>query len=296
MGRVTERVPVVRVRYADLAADGAGPSAADRPRSDAVAVEEPLELRLNGSVLTVTMRTPGADIDLAHGWLLTEGIIGSVADVRTMRYCGGSVLDADELPRNTYNVLDVELSEQARASGRAAEAVADARRLGVTTSACGICGSASIEALRARLPDGDLAGLECAIALPDIADLVRSLRTTQPTFVATGGTHAALWVAPDQTQRGSAEDVGRHNAVDKVLGAALRAGAHPPFGGALIVSSRASYEIVQKAAMAGVPVVIAVSAPSSLAVSAARDLGMTLLAFARDSGVNVYAGAHRVRP
>lgn len=285
MGRVTSRVRVLKVRYGD-------PDRRD-PRADVVAVEEPLEVRVGGQVLTVTMRTPGADIDLVHGWLLGEGLIRSAEHLRSARYCAGAVATGPDGPgRNSYNLLDLDFAEQA--PGRDPATLAAALRSGTTTSACGICGSASIDALRAKLPD-DRAPSTQTLPLGSVPGLIATLRTAQATFGATGGTHAAALFDEQLSLRSTAEDVGRHNAVDKVLGACLRAGNQPPFAGVLVVSSRASYEIVQKAAMAGVTVLIAVSAPSSLAVQAAQDLGLSLLAFARDDGVNVYAGAERLR-
>ena len=283
MGRVTARLPVTKVRYAD-------PPGARR-RADVVAVEEPLEVRAGGQVLTVTMRTPGDDLDLVHGWLLAEGVLRRAEDLRTARYCAGAVeTGPDGTPQNTYNVLDVDLAPEALA------AVPAAQRLGLTSSACGVCGSASIEVLAAKLPGGGLADVDTTLDIATIPELVEGLGAAQRAFAKTGGTHAAALYGAGGELRSAAEDVGRHNAVDKVIGAALRAGAEVPFGGILLVSSRASFEIVQKAAMAGVPIVIALSAPSSLAVEAARDLGMTLLAFARGESVNVYVGGERLRP
>ena len=280
MGRVTTRVPVRKIRYAE--------ATLPRPRADIVAVEEPLEVRAGGRVLTVTMRTPGADIDLVHGWLLAEGLIRTGADLRAARYCAGSASPSSTGPTpNTYNVLDVDFAPDAPA--RESGALDAALRLGMTTSACGVCGSASIEALRGKLPPAVLAAARMPISPAHVAAWVEVLRAQQPTFAATGGTHAAALFGADGALRAAAEDVGRHNAVDTVSGALVRHGCIPPLGGALVVSSRASYEIVQKAAMAGVPMVVAVSAPSSLAVAAATEMGMTLLAFARADGVNVYA-------
>lgn len=280
MGRVTTRVPVARL---SLAGGAVAPS-----RPDALVVEEPLELRLRGEVLTVTMRTPGDDIDLVHGYLLAEGVIRTAADVVSARYCAGSVRANDGTAANTYNVIDVDLGPSA--AGRRAGGA----RLGLTTSACGVCGTASIDALRDKLPAAGLADLEMPVTAEVVARMLAALRAGQPVFDRTGGAHGAAVVDAAGRVRARAEDVGRHNAVDKAIGHLVRAGETSPLGGSLVVSSRASYEIVQKAAVAGIPVVVAVSAPSSLAVEAARELGMTLLAFARDEGVNVYADRGRL--
>ncbi|MCA0181000.1 MAG: formate dehydrogenase accessory sulfurtransferase FdhD [Actinobacteria bacterium] len=285
MGRVTTRVPVTKIRYADASRPA--------PRADVVAVEEPLEIRAAGQVLTVTMRTPGADVDLAHGWLLAEGLITSAAEVRTARYCAGAgETGPDGIAQNTYNVLDLDLAD--RALARLDGPLGAAQRLGVTTSACGVCGSASIDALRERVPRAGFSHVAQQLSVAAVPSMIETLRASQATFGKTGGTHAAALFDDSGALRGAAEDVGRHNAVDKVVGGALVSGAVPPLGGTLVVSSRASYEVVQKAAMAGIPVVIAVSAPSSLAVDAATTLEMTLLAFAREDGVNVYAGGRRL--
>lgn len=281
MGRVTTRVPVRKIRYAA--------SSSPSPRPDTVVVEEPLEIRINGEVCTVTMRTPGADIDLIHGYLVAEGVIRSASDIVGARYCAGSVSDGpDGTVQNTYNVVEVDLARPDAARLLAAS------RIAPTTSACGVCGSASIEVLMTKLPDS-LEDLPVTLAAADVPEYVAKLAAGQGVFRSTGGAHAAAVFGIGGSVRAHAEDIGRHNAVDKAIGAVVRAGGEPPLGGVLAVSSRASYEIVQKAAMAGIPVVIAVSAPSSLAVAAAEALGMSLFAFARDDGVNVYAGAARLR-
>lgn len=235
------------------------------------------------------MRTPGADIDLVHGYLLAEGVITAASDLRQARYCAGAVITGPEgLSSNTYNVIDLDLTEAAR------QKLARATRLGVTNSSCGVCGSASIDALRDKLPAAGLAAIPAPLTPALIASMATDLHTGQRLHARTGGTHAAAIFDAQGRVRAHAEDVGRHNAVDKAIGALVRAGQSAPLGGALVVSSRASYEIVQKAAVAGIPVLIAVSAPSSLAVEAARQLGMTLLGFARERGVNVYADAGRL--
>ena len=254
---------------------------------DVVAGEEPLEIRAGGRTLTVTMRTPGHDIELAHGWLHGEGVIAGPGDVRGARYCAGS--DSDSL--NTYNVLDVSLTDPAGADVGAA--LDRAVRTGVTTSACGVCGSASIEALRNRTRYPLVPGLP-AVDPAVIAGLPAALAERQRGFRRTGGTHAAGLADPDGRLTVVREDVGRHNAVDKVIGAALLAGGLPATDQLLVTSSRASFELVQKAVMAGIGVLVAVSAPSSLACEVADDAGLTLIGFTRHAGFNVYTGPERV--
>jgi FdhD protein len=244
-------------------------------RTDEVAVELPLEIRLNGSPVAVTMRTPGHDFELATGFLFTEGIIGP-GDLRGVRYC--------DVPREEqhYNVVTV-------AVGRPLPDLA--ARSFYTTSSCGICGKASLEALDvqcAPVAPGPIVAAELLTSLPD------ELRGVQRVFERTGGLHAAALFDVEGTLRASREDVGRHNAVDKVVGAELMAGALPLSDRILLVSGRASFEIVQKAAVAGVPIICAVSAPSSLAVDAARRFGVTLVGFLRGQRFNVYSHAERL--
>lgn len=272
VSRVSARVRVQRFR------DGAFAS-----RADVVAGEEPLEIRIGGEPLSVTMRTAGHDIELAHGLLHAEGIIGGAEDVIAMRYCDG----VDEQGRNTYNVLDVQLAGAIPVSARAAS------RAFVTSSACGVCGTASIEALKLRtryqLPVDLRFEPIVLTAAPGL------LRNGQKTFAATGGIHGAALLSPTGELRHLREDVGRHNAVDKVIGAALLGGELPVAREALLTSSRASFELVQKAVMAGIGMLIAVSAPSSLAVELANETGLTLIGFTKDDGFNLYTGAQRVR-
>lgn len=271
MSRVTARTRVQRYR------DGAFSS-----RPDLVAGEEPLEIRLNGESLTVTMRTAGHDIELVHGLLHAEGIIAAAQDVVMMRYCDG----VDDQGRNTYNVLDVQLAGPVPATAQAAS------RSFVTSSSCGVCGKASIDALRLRsrhaLPAELRFDPSVIMAAPD------RLRGRQDTFSVTGGIHGAALLAPDGTLTDVREDIGRHNAVDKVIGAALLAGRLPIGGQALLTSSRASFELVQKAVMAGIGMLIAVSAPSSLAVELAAETDLTLVGFTRQQGFNLYTGPSRV--
>lgn len=272
MGRVTARRPIVR-----LSPTG------ERRRPDTLAVEEPLELRVNGSALTVTMRTPGDDVDLAHGFLLTEGVIRSRDDVDTARYCAGATVDGE----NTYNVLDVTLAPGV------APPDASVTRNFYTTSSCGVCGKAALDAVKLATrhpPAADAVTVSARV----LAGLPDALRARQKVFDSTGGIHAAGLFTAEGEALVVREDVGRHNAVDKVLGWALLSGRVPVSGCVLMVSGRASFELAQKAAMAGVPVLAAVSAPSSLAVDVATEQGMTLVGFLRGESMNVYAGDERV--
>ena len=242
-----------------------------------------MELRVDGRPLAVTMRTPGHDVELAHGFLLTEGVITGAGELPAARYCDS----VDDTGANTYNVLDVTL-----APGVAPPAVGVERNF-YTTSSCGVCGKASLDAVRLRTrfpPAGDSVRVdaETLYGLPD------ALRSDQRLFDSTGGLHAAGLFTADGSPLVVREDVGRHNAVDKVLGWALLDGRVPAAGHVLMVSGRASFELVQKAAMAGVPVLAAVSAPSSLAVELAVDSGITLVGFLRGTTMNVYAGAERI--
>jgi FdhD protein len=252
-------------------------------RPDQVAGEEPLEIRFAGTTLTTTMRTPGHDIELAHGLLHAEGVIADRSDVVTMRYCDG----VDEQGRNTYNVLDVQPAATAQDPDTA-------RRTLVTSSACGVCGTAAIDALarRSRYPLGPGPVLDPRL----VPELPGRLRAVQRGFRSTGGLHAAALVTSTGELQTVREDVGRHNAVDKVIGAALLDGRLPLSDVALLVSSRASFELVQKAVLAGIGMLIAVSAPSSLAVELARSTGLTLVAFARADGFNCYSGEQRFAP
>lgn len=272
MGRVTARRPVVKL----------SPAGAVR-RPDTLAVEEPLELRVGGQALAVTMRTPGHDIDLAHGFLLTEGVIASAGEVSTARYCEG----ADQDGRQSYNVLDVTLADGVAAPETGVE------RNFYTTSSCGVCGKAALDAVRLRTrfsPGEDT----CRVSSPVLAGLPDTLRAAQRVFESTGGLHAAGLFATDGTSLIVREDVGRHNAVDKAVGAALLAGGVPAAETVLLVSGRASFELVQKAVMAGIGVLAAVSAPSSLAVELAAEEGVTLVGFLRGHSMNVYTHADRV--
>jgi FdhD protein len=252
---------------------------ARRTRRDSLATEEPLEIRVGGARVAVTMRTPGADFELAAGFLFAEGIVSSARDVAAIRYC----TDGEQ----NYNVVDVVL-----APGAAWDPASLAARAFAVTSACGVCGKASIEeALGPACPriSSDLTvSPEVILALPD------RLRAAQAVFDRTGGLHAAaLFTAEGELVR-LREDVGRHNALDKLVGAALLNGELPLSRGIVLASGRLSFELAQKAARAGVPVLAAVSAPSSLAVELAESVGMTLAGFVRGSRFNVYAGGARI--
>lgn len=279
MGRITARKRVVRWQV------GRGGT----PAEDTVTVEEPLEIRVGGTALTVTMRTPGDDIELAHGLLLSEGVIRVAADVITMRYCAGATVDDDTgYAKNTYNVLDVALAPGVLPPGPARA------RTPYMTSACGLCGSSSIEAVRTMSAYG-ISGAGPIVGIDLLASLPERLRARQQIFAATGGLHAAGLVdARSGELLAVREDVGRHNAVDKVIGWALTARMLPLRDALLVVSSRASFELAQKAWMAGIPLLAAVSAPSSLAIELADEVGMTLVGFLRGDSMVVYAGSERV--
>jgi FdhD protein len=277
MARVTTRHSVLRI---DL---DAGTSVR---RPDTVTAEEPLEIRIGPSggpkrALAVTMRTPGNDIELALGFLLTEGIIRKADDVRSAQLCAG-----DQEP-NTYNVVDVTIADHVPPPD------VDPTRNFYTTSSCGVCGKASIDAVR-TMSAYSLAGDETVVPATTIAALPDRLRAEQRTFATTGGLHAAGLFQPDGTLLVAREDVGRHNAVDKVIGWALREERLPLGGHVLLVSGRASFELTQKASMAGIPMLAAVSAPSTLAVDLAAEVGMTLVGFLRGQTMNVYTNPERI--
>ena len=267
MGRRAQRRPVLHVEGDAVVT-----------RQDTLAVEEPLELRVDGVALTVTMRTPGDDMDLAAGFLVAEGAVRRPSDIVTMRYCGGR----DEDGLQTYNQLDLTLSVPAPTP-----------RAFATTSACGVCGTDSVEAVRQSspyTPSGGPVSRALLVSLPAV------LQAAQADFRKTGGLHAAGLFALDGTLLCVREDVGRHNAVDKVVGWALREDRLPLSDTVLLVSGRASFELVQKAWLAGIPVLAAISAPSSLAVELAEEAGMTLVGFLRGDTMNVYCGADRLPP
>jgi FdhD protein len=248
-------------------------------RADLLAVEEPLEIRVDGEPLTVTMRTPGDDIDLAAGFLFTEGLLGSLDDVHEIRMCEENVAAVTVKPEHAVRYQNAGQDGPARKF--------------LITSACGVCGKDSIEAVRVRSAF-DVAADPVQVSPAVLAGLPDRLRRAQRVFTRTGGLHAAGLFTADGTLVVLREDVGRHNAVDKVAGWALRSGLLPLAGHVLLVSGRASFELAQKALMIGVPVLAAVSAPSSLAASLADEGGLTLVGFLRGTTMNVYAGAHRV--
>ncbi len=272
MGRVTTRWRVERID---------GGTRTSRP--DTLVVEEPLEIRVAGRPLSVTMRTPGDDFDLVTGFLTTEGVTAATEDISAIRYCAGATVDGE----NTYNVVDVTLAD-----GVALPALSLERNF-YTTSSCGVCGKASIEAIstRTRWP---VAADDCTVSTTTLSRLPESLREAQRVFDRTGGLHAAGLFTTTGELRVLREDVGRHNAVDKVVGWAVREGQLPLRGHVLLVSGRLSFELTQKALMAGIPVIAAVSAPSSLAVDLAKDSGITLVGFLRGETMNCYTGGQRV--
>ncbi len=263
----------------------AGPAGTAAAR-DRVAVEDPLEVRLRAGdevvSLAVTMRTPGADRELALGFLYAEGIVRDLGQVRTTRQLDDPWGSAG----GRSNVLEVEL---------VAGPLPDLARLSrhfFTSSSCGVCGRAGIESLR-------LAGQQpiisaAAFALPVLHRLPARLRAEQGSFALTGGLHAAAWFSREGELIACREDIGRHNALDKLLGWGLLAGRLPLGDGIVLVSGRASFEIVQKCLAAGAACLASVSAPSSLAITLARAFDLTLVGFLRDERCNVYAGSSRV--
>jgi FdhD protein len=252
-------------------------------RRDVAAREEPLEIRFGGSPFVVIMRTPGSDRELAAGFLLSERIITHLGDIASIQHCTHTEV------RDPGNVLNVWLTGDA--ATRAAEALAH-RRAVTANSSCGVCGRRSIDDLL-----GNVQRIESAWTLSPgvIAGMPATLRAAQATFDETGGLHAAGVFDRNGVLVASAEDVGRHNAVDKAIGRELFLDRVPLSDRVLFVSGRTSFEIVQKAVVAGIPLVAAVSAPSSLAIELARDANVTLLGFVRGDACNIYAGAHRIQ-
>ena len=257
-----------------------------RRERDVLAGEEPLELRVGGKSLAVTMRTPGADFDLAAGFLVSEGVVTRTEELTAMRYCAGK--EADDA--NRFNILDLTLAPGVHAPD---DSVA---RAFFTTSSCGLCGKASIDAVRTKSAF-DVGDDPVRVDASLLASLPAKLRSAQAVFDKTGGLHAAaLFDGVTGEILVLREDVGRHNAVDKVVGWALREGRLPLRGAILMVSGRASFELVQKAVMAGIPMLCAVSAPSSLAVDLAQETKMTLVGFLRGPSMVVYSGVDRITP
>lgn len=264
-----------------------GPASTTREaREDEIVVEEPLEIRIAGDTLSITMRTPGHDRELVLGFLFAEGIIRGAGDVSAMAPCGRT---GDEGRENT---IEVTLTPGVVPPGDGAEGPF-ARRGTLTTSACGVCGRRSIDDLIARFtPVAESAGETLSHAT--LARVAAALRERQPVFARTGGCHAASLVTFSGEHVVTFEDVGRHNAVDKVIGSRVLANAIPLDSRVLFVSGRSSFEIVQKAIAARIPVVASVSAPSSLAVDLARRANVTLAGFVRGDSLVLYAGGTRI--
>jgi FdhD protein len=279
MGRITARKRVTRITLGENSAD----TTVSR-REDLLAVEEPLEIRVGGTSLSITMRTPGHDFDLAVGFLISEGVVAHPGDVAAIRYCAG----VTETGENTFNVLDVTLANGVAAPDASLE------RNFYMTSSCGLCGKASIDAVRTA-SHHPVAHDPLVIDAALLASFPDRLRAGQDVFDKTGGLHAAaLFDGRTGEMLVLREDVGRHNAVDKVIGWAHGEGLLPLSGMVLQVSGRASFELVQKASMAGIPILAAVSAPSSLAIDLAQESGMTVVGFMRAPSMVVYAGEQRV--
>ncbi len=255
-----------------------------RSRLDYLTTEEPLEIRLVSPhrPIAVTMRTPGADFELAAGFLYSEGVINSRADIQRLSYCVDTELDGEQ----KYNIVNVELKEDLNPNLQPLE------RHFYTTSACGVCGKASLEALRLRdcpeIPPQPTVTPEIIYSLPE------KLRAAQGVFNTTGGLHAAALFDAQGQLLTLREDVGRHNALDKLIGSALLSDELPLNNHIVMVSGRSSFEILQKCTVAGVPIICAVSAPSSLAVSVAKEFGITLIGFLRGERFNVYSGLERI--
>jgi len=267
--QATRTVAVIRVR-------GGGQSSA----SDNAATEEPLEIRLHRRPFAVLMRTPGEDRELAAGFLLSERVIRHADDLGAIRHC----TEEDE---RAANVVDVTLADPSHLDRIFAN-----RRNVVANSACGFCGKVSIESLASDVDPISVQTHVNASTLPALAD---RLRRSQAVFEETGGLHAAGLFSTDGHLIALAEDVGRHNAVDKVVGRMLMSDALPLSRAILFVSGRSSFEIVQKAVYAGVPILASVSAPSSLAIELATQMGVTLAGFVRGDGFNIYAHAARIQ-
>lgn len=268
-GRVTARTRIVSIRGEDR-----------REQPDQLAAEEPMEIRVNGEPVSVTMRTPGADFELAIGFCHSEGLLAG-DEVAGARYCAGR----DENGEQTFNVVDV-------ATRAARPPAAELRRHVYTASSCGICGTASIDAVRKDTPS--VSGDDLRVPRAILSALPERLREAQRVFQRTGGLHAAALFDSAGDLVCAREDVGRHNAVDKVVGWGILSGRLPLSGHVLMVSGRVAFEIVQKALTVQVPMITAVSAPSSLAVDLAKDAGATVVGFLRGERMNVYSAPNRV--
>lgn len=272
---LTARVPIHKLEDRTIA-----------ERTDDVATEEPLEIRLAGGggteSLAVTMRTPGNDFELAAGFLFSEGIITSADDIATISYC----IDPDVDALQQYNIVNVELRAERRTGHERLQ------RHFIMNSACGVCGKATIESLQMRAaPIVDHVQIDPAIVLR----LPETMRRAQRIFSSTGGLHACALFKSDGTLIALREDVGRHNALDKLIGWAALNRRTPLRGCIALVSGRASFELVQKCVVAAIPVLCAVSAPSSLAVDLANAFGITLAGFVREGRANVYSAVNRFR-
>ncbi|WP_439692643.1 formate dehydrogenase accessory sulfurtransferase FdhD [Curtobacterium sp. SP.BCo] len=274
MSRITARKRVTRITVATSRS----------VRDDLLAVEEPLEIRVGGTSLAITMRTPGNDVDLAAGFLVSEGVIARGDHFAAARYCAG----ATDEGLNTYNVLDVTLAPGVPAPDPSLE------RAFYTTSSCGLCGKASIDAVRTTSQHSVLHD-DLVLDPALLATFPDQLRDAQAVFEKTGGLHAAaLFDGRTGRMLVLREDVGRHNAVDKVVGWAVKEDLLPLTGMVLMVSGRASFELTQKASMAGIPVLAAVSAPSSLAVDLGKEVGVTIVGFLRGQSMVVYSRPERI--
>jgi FdhD protein len=255
-----------------------------RSRSDYITTEEPLEIRLLSPrrTIAITMRTPGADFELAAGFLYTEGVISSREDIQRLSYCVDAEIDSEQ----RFNIVNVELQEDLHPNLQPLE------RHFYTTSACGVCGKASLESLRLRgvtpIPP------EPQVTPEILYSLSEQLRAAQGIFKATGGLHAAALFDAQGQLLAVREDVGRHNALDKLIGSAFLSDRLPLHNHIVMVSGRSSFEILQKSIVAGIPIICAVSAPSSLAVSVAREFEITLIGFLRGQKFNVYSGWERL--
>jgi FdhD protein len=278
----TARRRLLRIRLPDTGVPG---DTHVSERSDLLATEEPLGIRVGGQALTMTMRTPGDDVDLAAGFLVSEGIVHAPEDIATIRLCDGTAC-GHAGHDGTGNIVDVELRP-----GLVAEP--PVRRNFMTTSACGVCGKASTDELFVART-WDIGQDRVQVPASRLAELPQALRDAQRVFASTGGLHAAGVSGPGGELLVVREDVGRHNAVDKVVGWALRQDRLPMRGCVLLVSGRASFELVQKAVLAGFPVLAAVSAPSSLAAELAAEAGLTLVGFLRGGSMNVYTHPQRI--
>jgi FdhD protein len=281
--QLTGRTARRRVMRVTVPSDGFPGGAGARP--DLLATEEPLGIRVDGTALTVTMRTPGDDVELAAGFLVGEGVVRSHDDIAGIRLCDGTSCGYGGHD-GMGNIADVRLAP-------GVEVGSGTRRNFMTTSACGVCGKTSIEDI-CVLPAASLGSDRTQFSPSVLASLPDRLRQAQRVFARTGGLHAAGLFTSSGELIAIREDVGRHNAVDKLVGYALLRGRLPLAGCALLVSGRASFELVQKAVLAGIPLLAAVSAPSSLAADLAEEAGLTLAGFLRGPSMNVYTAVHRI--